>query len=527
MAYRLPFIVLVLMSLSACQLTDQLLQVREDYQQQEQQSAQIQQQLIEQTKYRARVPVQAIEQPWVVGNAQPLAKEIRLPLALQASVATTLMFQGQGLLLDEIAERITLATEIPVRVQPEALLALEAFLPLVNANTATMQTQLNQKRLRLAGPPETLAKSLDKISAFFDVYWRFEGDFIDFYKMETRSFQVRSLSLQASSHASVGSTAKEAQGGFQSQSGTRLHQAESDELGNLKARLALFMTRSGRIAAQTGGSNTVVVSDTPYALEQIAVFIKKENQALTRRVRLVFEEITLTANSQSELNLDWNVIFSSAQVAASMTVGGMSTTAMQQLSAAIKQGPFSQTEAFVKAIGEVAQVVRRHSMPVVSLNRRPVTHALRTTFSYVDKVETTPYVSGTGITTNAVSLSQKEETVGSVLTLVPDIQEDGQVLLSVAYDSTIAQPLKSLTVGAPEQGMQLQQVTIEGSGTVQQVLLRPGQPLVISGFDRNEQESTERRLNPGVPLLFGGGNRVKQQHLRTLIIITAQVEEGL
>lgn len=525
MTYKVLISVVLVMGLSACQLTEKLRHVQHDYEKQVIDTAQVQQQLIDQTKQGAPLPLQQIERPWVVGSAQPLAREVRLPPALQASVATTLLFQGQGLLLDEIAERITLATHIPVRIQPEALLAVSSFLPATHGTSRV--NELNHKRLRLTGPPESLSQSLDKISAFFDVYWRYEGDFIEFYKTETRSFQVRALSLQASSQASVGSTASEEQGGFKSQSGTQLQQGESDELGNLKARLALFMTQAGRLVAQAGGSNTIVVSDTPYALERIDQFIKQENQALTRRVRIVFEEITISGRSQAELNLDWNVIFNSARVAASASLSGFGGSAVQQIGAAIKQGPFSQSEAFVKAIDEVANVVRRHSMPVVSLNRRPVTHALRTTFSYVDKVETTPYTSGTGITNNAVSLSQKEETVGSVLTLVPDIQEDGQVLLSVAYDNTIAQPLKTLIVGSAEQGMQIQQVTIEGSGTVQQVLLRPGQPLLISGFDRNEQESTERRLNPGVPLLFGGGDRLKQQHLRTLIIITAQVEEGL
>ncbi|HHU95477.1 MAG TPA: hypothetical protein GXX62_10440 [Alcaligenaceae bacterium] len=524
MLYRVLLGVGCVLSLSACQLTEAFRFVRHEHQTQAEKTAMMQQRLVEQSRQVNRVPIQQVEQPWVMGAAQPLARELRLPLALQKNVATTLLFQGQGLLLDQIAERITLATEIPVRVQPEALLAAEAFL-VTGAQSGSMP--FNQKRLRLAGDAEPLARSLDKISAFFDVYWRFEGEFIEFYKTETRSFQVRALSLAASSHASVGSQSSESQGGFKSQSGTQLHQEQTDELGNLKARLALFMTPAGRVVAQPGGSNRIVVSDTPYALDRIEQFIKQENQVLTRRVRLVFEEITISARSQAELNLDWNVIFNSARLAASMSMTGLGGAALQQVGAAIKQGPFSQTEAFVKAIDEVANVVRRHSMPVLSLNRRPVTHALRTTFSYVDKVETTPHTSGTGITTNAVSLSQKEETVGSVLTLVPDIQDDGQVLLSVAYDNTVAQPLKSLTVGSVDQGMQVQQVTIEGSGTVQQVLLRPGQPLVISGFDRNEQETTERRLNPGVPLIFGGGNRVQQQHLRTLIIITAQVEEGL
>ena len=508
-------------ALSGCQLAQHLQQAEQHFQSEDQQSKLALQHL--EHSVRTKALTQSITEPWVVGVAQPLARDVLLPAAFQEQVATTLIFQAQGLLLDQIAERLTMATSIPVRVQPEALLASDAFLPL---SSQAGFSALNQRRLRLNNAPEPLAASLDRISAFFDVSWRFEGHFIEFYKVETRAFQVQALSLNASSYASVGNQSDANSSGFLSQSGTELQQAESDELESLKQRLALFMTHAGRIVAAQGGNQTLVISDTPYALDAIARFVQRENQGLTRRVRLVFEEITISARTQAELNIDWNVVFNSARIAAGVGVVGLGSTALQHLGASIEQGPFNQSEAFIKALSEVAQVARRHSIPVLSLNRRPVTHALRTTFSYIDKIETTPYTSGTGLTNNAVSLSQKEETVGSILTLVPDIQADGQVLLSVAYDNTVAQPLKTITVGAADQGMQVQQVTIEGSATVQQVLLRPGQPLVVSGFDHTEQQQADKRLNPGVPLLFGGGSRVQQDYYRTLLIVTAQVEEN-
>src|SRR3546814_8890722 len=59
------------------------------------------------------------------------------------------------------------------------------------------------------------------------------------------------------------------------------------------------------------------------------------------------------------------------------------------ISLGLKQGSFQGSDAIVKALSEVGQVVRRSSLPVLSLNRRPVTHAVRTTFSYIDKVQTT------------------------------------------------------------------------------------------------------------------------------------------
>lgn len=505
--------------LQGCALTQKIHHLQQHFENQEQVTERAQQSFEE--KIRIRQSVNYVEQPWIIGKAQPLAKELVLPQALQQGVMTTLLFQDQGLLLDQIAERITMATSIPVRIQPEALLPREAFL-----NTSVRNIQaMNQRRLHLTGPAEPLAQTLDRVSAFFDVYWRFDDQIIEFYKITTRSFQVRTLSLESTSHASVGSQQLNQQQGFKSQSGTELIKAQSNELENLKERLTLFLTPLGRIATAAGGAGTIVVSDTPAVLDQIHLMIKQENQALTRRVRLVFEEITISAKEQAELNIDWNVVFNSAQLLASAQIGGLGTTALQQLGTAVQSGPFTQTDVFVKAISDVANVVRRHSMPVLSLNRRPVTQALRTTFSYVDKVESSPYSTGIGLVNNTLSLSQKEETVGSVLTLLPDIQDDGQVLLSVAYDNTVAQPLKTITIGSSDQGLQVQQITIEGSGTVQQVLLRPGQPIVISGFDRSEQEHAERRLNPQVPLFFGGGNKVQKQYLRTLIVITAQVEE--
>src|SRR5690606_25427045 len=105
-------------------------------------------------------------------------------------------------------------------------------------------------------------------------------------------------------------------------------------------------------------------------------------------------------------------------------------------------------------------------------------------------------------------------------------QEDGQILLSVAYDNTVAQPLKSVTFGDKANPLQLQQVTIDCNGTVQQVALRPGQPMVISGFDRTQEETEGRRLNPGIPMAFGGSDRAAAQRQMTVIVISAQVEEG-
>ena len=227
-----------------------------------------------------------------------------------------------------------------------------------------------------------------------------------------------------------------------------------------------------------------------------------------------------------EAGVDWNIVFSSARVAAAAAAPGAIAADMAQLGLGIRKGPFNGSEAIVSALGKVGKVVRRSSVPVLTLNRRPVTHAVRTTFSYIDKVESSVTGNYLDASLPTVSISQKEETVGSLLTLVPDAQEDGQILLSLAYDNTVAQPLKSVTFGDASTPLQLQQVTIDGNGTVQQLALQPGQPVLVSGFDRTQESADLRRLNPGMPLILGGTDKASQQRLKTVIVITAQVEEG-
>src|SRR5690606_6749057 len=188
------------------------------------------------------------------------------------------------------------------------------------------------------------------------------------------------------------------------------------------------------------------------------------------------------------------------------------------------------SRAIVSALSDVGAVVRHASVPLLTLNRRPVTHAVRSTFSYINQVQSVAVPAAPGGVAAAlpsVSISQKEETVGTLLTLVPDAQDDGSILLSVAYDNTVAQPLKTVTFGEEGNQLQVQQLAVDGSGTVQQVELRPGVPMILSGFDRREDEYERRRLLPEAPLLAGGRDRSGHDRLTTVVLITAQVEEGL
>ena len=473
---------------------------------------------------------QQVQKPWLMSKAVPVSRDIRLPTALRTKVNATLLYRGGKSDLVVVSERITQATGVPVRIKPEALLPAESFLSRLNLDASTPVVALPHQVL-LDGGAQPLVDILDQLAKRLSVYWRYENGAIEFYRTQTQVFDVRSLTLSAQTDARLGRGGQAKAGGFDSTSHTVLKSTEQHTLEAIKLRIEPFLTRAGVIVAQPGALSSVVVKDTPEVLQMIGRFIERENRTLTRRVRLIFEEIALLAHEDLELGLDWETLFSSSAVAATLT-SSVAGAGVEAARAALGTPPGSaqSSKLLLTALAKYGTVLRHISMPVLTLNKRPVTHALRTTFSYIDQIKTSSLASsGPSVFSNAqpsMSVSQKEETVGSFLTLVPDAQEDGQILLSVAYDNTVAQPLKTVTLGEQSGRMQIQQITIDGHGTVQQVALRPGQPMLISGFEQKQGEVERLRLTADAPLGLGGRDRTKHNRMITLIVVTAQVEEG-
>ncbi|GAA4322970.1 lipoprotein [Pigmentiphaga soli] len=470
-----------------------------------------------------RAAEQDVDRPWLAGAPEPLAREVTLPEALRAPMETALMFPGGRVDLPTLAERITLATGIQVRVRPEALMPLEQFAPRLAQTAPAAPAALTE----LPAGSHPLPRMLDLVANRLGVYWKYEDGAIQIFRTDTRVFNVRALALKSSAAASLGRTGNASGGAFESTSATRIEAAGGDPVAAVKAKLEPFMTRAGVVAINTDASGLAVVTDTPDALDRIGAFLERENRALTRRVRLLFEEIELVSKNNNEQGIDWNLVYARSRAAARLAAPAtLASDAATAVALSPGSGPFEGSSLIVNALSEIGTVVRRTSVPLQTLNRRPVTHAVRTTFTYIDQVQVTTVASSAG-TSTAPSVTQKEETVGTFLTVIPDAQEDGQILLSIAYDNTVAQPLKTLVFGTGGNQVQLQQKTVDGMGTVQQVELRPGQPVVISGFERAQDQYDKRRIDENLPLLFGGSGKASSSRSTTLVIVTAQLEEGL
>ncbi|MNL12683.1 Bacterial type II and III secretion system protein [compost metagenome] len=272
-----------------------------------------------------------------------------------------------------------------------------------------------------------------------------------------------------------------------------------------------------------------MVTDTKEAQDRIGEFLDAENRQMTRRVRLVFEEITVQSDRINQGSVDWAILFNSLgreNTASAIGVAPMldAAKAAGSVGARVGSGPFAGTNLALSALSQLGSIIDHKSIPLLMQNRRPSKYDTRRTFDYIKDLQQTQSTSDTSSPT--VTVTQDTKTVGTFLTVVPDAQDDGQVLLTIAYDDSRLIEMKKEPVGSRDDQSFVQQTDIGGQGRVQQVMVRPGEQVVIGGYQQSADTSTRRRLDGKAPMLAGGSDASQEKQMLTVVLVTAIPEEG-
>jgi type IVB pilus formation R64 PilN family outer membrane protein len=522
-----------------------------------------------------------VGQPFVAGNSIELSRDVTLPPAFRTGVNTQLTFKGASSVdLLQAAQMISQAIGVPVRVMPDALLPASTFSP--KAGQAMAQAVVKQDLPTTLGTPTPLgggsaipgllpgaggggmpqaeimmpqssaggrsgvmvnvavgampaAEMLDFVTAQIGAYWKFEKNAVEIYRLVTRTFEISAQAGKTSVMSGLGRTgAGGGQQSFESQSQTKIEQANLDILQDIKTAVDAMLTRGGAI---TVGNGSIVVTDTKASVERVAEYVTGVNKQLTRRIKLLFEAIDVNDRDNSEFGVDWNIVFSRM---GQMSNGGVVQTMLNsrgpstltsdsagQMSAVLSgNSRFNGSQLLLKALSDVGTVANHTKLPMVTLNRKPVQYAMRRTFDYVASVQVSTVASSAG-TTTAPAITQKEETVGLVLTVTPSAYQDGRILMNVAYDNTQLTALKPYKSGSDANSAEVQQRIIDGGGLLQTISMRTGQTILISGIDKFSREFDEQKLDKDAPVILNGSNRTKKSRTTTVLLITAVAEDDV
>lgn len=475
-----------------------------------------------------------VDRPYVSGKSVPLAREVTLPHALRQGVKTEVVFKGASRVdLQSAAYTLSQALAVPVRVRSDALLPASRFQPKSSAAAgAEPAASAEAVTVNMAIGEMPAAEILDYITAQTGTYWRYENGVVEIYRLVTRTFEVHAQQGKVSVSTGLGRSGSQG-GSFESSSQTKVEQTGLDPLQEIKAAVDGMLTKGGTVVA---GNGALVVTDTKESVDTIAIHIERENKALTRRIKLMFEAIEVTSRDNNEVGLNWDLVYdrlarlSNGSIVQTMlgTQSPVAITGAQSGTATFALGGSSQmsgSSLMLKALSDVGSVVNHTRVPMMTLNRRPVQYAVRTNFDYVSSIQVNTVASSAG-TTTAPAITQKEETVGTVLTVTPSAFDGGQILMNLAYDNTILRSLEPYSAGGSALST-VQQKTIDGSGTVQSISIRSGQTLVISGIEKIANQFDNRRLDKDLPIAMGGSSRNKSTRSTTVLLVTAVSEDGI
>lgn len=479
---------------------------------------------------RARIEQQDVNQPFLIGSTVPLAREVSMPAVLKKRV--TLLFDRAGVDLPTAARQISEASQMSISLTQDALMPLSSFGPRLSVQvpSAGLQNTSNESsNIQLSSIARNieLYKLLDEVARQAGVQWRVAGTGIEFYRTETRIFKINASPQTATTSATLGRNGNTGQV-FDAQSKTSFELQKQDPLAGLRNTVDAMLTTGGRLTVSPE-SQTFIVTDTPEALARVASFIDTMNKSMSRRVRVVVEAIEVTAKDNTQLGLDWNLVYKSLNATGSTgavnAIGSLVGLNAGRLAIKDNSGRFAGSEVSVRALSEIGNIVNRKSFPFITSSGRPVTHALRNTFNYVDSASLSQASTITTVQ-QAPSVTQKEETVGTFLTVTPFAKDNGQIYLTLSYDVTTSDPLTSFTVGSASNSTIVQQKSINGTGIIQEIPMRSGQTVVVGGYDSVVGNLTQRRAAPGAPMLLGGSDSGTYQKSIVVFLVTAVTEDG-
>ena len=398
------------------------------------------------------------------------------------------------------------APETPSATAP-SLGPLYAFraqaLPLLDA--LALFARSNQLNI-VAGPEITGAVTVDfhnlpleqAMSAILEAhgyYWEHHQDLIQVKQFKTKTFNVdyirliRSGTGQNRAQLSSGSSGG---GGGASQDTGQITVNQEDEIKfweELEKQIQTLMSKDGRVVVNRL-SGTIQITDRYKRVNEIENFIKSVHHALYRQVEIEVRIYEVALDDQYSLGIDWNRInfdgTNGAIVLANIITapfgGFIAKAATTTIS--FEDGSFDGVLEALEEQGEVRVI----SQPrVVTMNNQPALIKVATDEAFF----TSTVAQGSAGTGNIVTEQARSVTVGLVLSITPQISEDGWIMLDV---TPILSRLRAIAT-SPQGTATAPILDIKQSSGL--VRLKDGDMVIIRGLIQEESSETERK----VPLL--------------------------
>ncbi|KAA0178811.1 hypothetical protein FX016_23040 [Cupriavidus gilardii] len=386
-----------------------------------------------------------------------------------------------------------------------------------------------------------LAGALDALTVPLGLTWEYnaEGNVVTISRFVTRRFAIRAggttevssdidkgITANTGSTGGTGAGANTTSGNFSAGSKYRTESGKVEPLSIVAQTIAKnYLTPDGTVTADPS-TNTVVVTDSKYVIDQIAAYVEQQNESLGRQVQVTVRTITLQRNNTSQLAFDVSMVYSKlaggAATWAASTVGPSTLASTDAGTVAFNvvspTSRFNGTSISLDSLDSIGKIIGDNTKTLVAKNRQATARIEFDSDAYLAKTE----AGGGSLTGSAVpGLTPGNQTVGNSIIITPTIYDSKTVNLQMSLDESYSRGFRTAGAG---QGTTLQQVELpreSGNKNLQSVDVQDGQPVVLVGYD-TEKLTADRRYSVG-----GASTSAIKSQVITIVIVTARVLPGV
>ena len=401
----------------------------------------------------------------------------------------------------------------------------------------------------------TLEKSMEAMLDTFGYYADIDGGLVRVRKTKTEFFTVDYVRLtrsgNGSSAATVSSSSSSGAGagpavpaggapgavaggvGGMGGDGASVSISKSDSIkfwDELEEQLKSLLSPSGKLAVNRM-VGSIMVTDQKSSVERIAAYVKQLKRALHLQVDLEAQIYEVVFDDEFHFGIDWqNVMGSvekwaissggaavgipSSRLIVDHPIGGL-TPGAPALSLAITK---DQTKVVIDALKQQGHLEVISQPRIRTLNNQAAMVKVGTDKPFFR--QTTLLTQGTGPVQTQSSVDVQTITIGTVLSLTPQISEDGWITMDISPVITrLVDTVSATSAGSAGTATTAPEVDIKQTSSL--VRIHEGSTVVIGGLIQNEHYKTKRKVPilGDIPLLGYFFRGVFDSKRRTELVI--------
>lgn len=482
-------------------------------------------------KERAKVPTEMVsndvvhvkDEIWLGDKSEIEYEGSPVPSYLETKDGITLI-SNRPITLYEIGDMITKITSIRVRyasnleneVKSDAA-GNEPTPDKINAHWAAPGKMLVSYRGPLSG-------LLDEVAARFGLWWKYDKNEVHFYKFISKTFVIYSLPTTQNLSNNIGGSSTDSGSGGTSAL-TLSSSAQLQLWSNIEATIRSMISDDAKMSVDQS-NGTISLTATPTDIKKVSKYVNEQNIRLSRQVAISVKVLQVNLSDSDTFGLDFAATYTGSNDLRGIQIlspnTGISEDVAKNLTMQIMPGDWN-INASIQALSKknTANIVT--SGTVTTMNNKPAPIQVVKKQNYISEITKTN--SGGEGDNYDISTETEEIETGFTMSVLPRILEHGRLMLM--FNLTLSDLLELQKVDLSDNGGEyIQNPIIESRGFSQEVALKSGESLVLTGYERVENSAEKTGLGSAENSLLGGAAVASKARSVLVIILTPVVLES-